>query len=107
MRGELINLGQLIANNIKYMANVAQKAYGHFCVINELCRRAGVPVYPDDEMLNPKAPLKASAIRTLQNMHQWEVIQNDQEENQHGNEEEFNQKQEQHQSQPIQGQQAS
>ncbi|KAI5446230.1 hypothetical protein KIW84_014171 [Lathyrus oleraceus] len=55
--------GLLIADNIKYMANAAQKAYGHLCVINELCRRAGVLVYPDDEMINTKAMLNASTIR--------------------------------------------
>lgn len=46
LRGEPINLGLLIADNIKYMANVAQKAYGHFCVINELCMRESVQCNP-------------------------------------------------------------
>lgn len=34
-----------------------------------------MPVYPDDEMISPKAPLSASAIRRLQNMHQGEAAQ--------------------------------
>lgn len=82
LRGEPINSVLLIADNIKYMANVAQKACGHFCVINELCRRAGVLVYPNDEMLNLKAPSNASTIWKLQNMHKGEAVQNDQQENQ-------------------------
>lgn len=93
LRGGPINLGRLIAKNIKYMDNAAQKAYGHFCVMNELCKREGVSVYSDDEILSLKAPLSASIIRKLQNMHQGEAAQNDQQENQQGNEEEFNQPQ--------------
>lgn len=73
------------------MAKVVQKACGHFCVINELCGRAGVPIYPDDEIITPKAPLNASAIRRLQNMHQEEAAQNDQQDNQPGIDEGFNQ----------------
>lgn len=72
----------LIADNIKYMTNVAQNAYRDFCVINELCRKACVPVYPDDEMIGLKAPLNASTIRRLQNTHQGEAVQNEQQENQ-------------------------
>lgn len=59
-------MGHLIAENIKYMAKAAQKACGNFCVINELCRRAGVPVYPDDDMIISKARLNASSIQRLQ-----------------------------------------
>ena len=33
LRGELINLGLLIAESINYMGNVAQKACGHFFVL--------------------------------------------------------------------------
>lgn len=44
LRGEPIDLGSLISENIKYMANATQRACGNFCIINELCRRAGVPV---------------------------------------------------------------
>ncbi|KAI5417706.1 hypothetical protein KIW84_042356 [Lathyrus oleraceus] len=51
--------------------------------------RVGVPAYPDDEMIRPKAPINAHAIRRLQNMHQGEVAQNDQEDNQAGNDEGF------------------
>lgn len=76
-KGEPINLGLLIADNIKYMANAAQKACGNFYVINELCRRADVSVHPDDEIISPKAPLNSSSIRRLQNMHQGEAAQND------------------------------
>lgn len=47
-------------------------------------------VYSDDEILSLKAPLNASAIQRLQNMHKGEVAQNDQEENQQGNNDEFN-----------------
>lgn len=85
------------------MANAGQKTCGYFCVNNELCRRTGVLVYPNDKMLNLKAPLNSLAIRKVQNMHQGEDGQNDQEENQQGNEEEFNQQQEQHQPHPMQG----
>lgn len=70
LRGKPINLGLLIIENIKYMANDAQKACGNFCVINELGRRVGVPVYTDNEMIRPKASLNALAIRRLQKMHQ-------------------------------------
>ena len=56
LRGKTIDLGRLIAENIKYMANVVQRASGYFCVINELCRRAGVPEYPEDKTLLPTAP---------------------------------------------------
>ncbi|KAI5387234.1 hypothetical protein KIW84_073398 [Lathyrus oleraceus] len=66
LMGEPINFGCLIFENIKYMANAAQRAYGHFYVINEICRRVGVPVYPEDEMISPKSPLKASIIRRLE-----------------------------------------
>lgn len=60
-------------------------------MINELCMRVGVTVYPDDNMLSLKAPLNASIIRKLQNMHRGEAAQHDQEENQQGNDEELNQ----------------
>lgn len=69
--------GRLISKNIKYMANVAQRACVNFCDINELCRRVGVLVYPDDEMINPKAPLNASAIRSLEHMHHAEASHHD------------------------------
>ncbi|KAI5404413.1 hypothetical protein KIW84_051542 [Lathyrus oleraceus] len=78
LRGEVINLGLLIAENIKYMANNAQKACGNFYVINELCRRVSMTVYPDGELISPKAPLNASAIRRLQNMHHGEAAQSNQ-----------------------------
>ena len=44
-------------------------------------------VYPNDEMISPKSPIKASAIRRLQNMDQGEAAQNDQQDNQVGNDE--------------------
>ncbi|KAI5400875.1 hypothetical protein KIW84_065645 [Lathyrus oleraceus] len=89
LRRERINLGLLSVDNITYMANTAQKAYGNICAINELCGRAGAYVYPEDENISPKAPLSASFIRRLQNMHQGEAAQNDQQETQVGNDEGF------------------
>ncbi|KAI5402357.1 hypothetical protein KIW84_050103 [Lathyrus oleraceus] len=97
LRGGPIDLGRLIYENIKYMVNAAQRACGHFCVINELCRRVCVPAYPEDEIISPKTPLNASAIRRMQNMHQGEDVQNDQEDNQAGNDEGFYQPQMQNQ----------
>ncbi|KAI5405797.1 hypothetical protein KIW84_052535 [Lathyrus oleraceus] len=32
-------------------------------------RRVGMPVYPDDKMIGPKAPINASTIRRLQHHH--------------------------------------
>lgn len=107
LMGEPIYLGNLIAENIKYMDNTAQRACGHICVINELCRRVGVPAYPDDEMINPKTPINVLAIRRLQHMHQREVAQNDQMENQVVNDEGFYQSQVHNQPEQMQGQQAS
>lgn len=79
LKGEPIDLGHLIVESIKYMTNVVQRVCGYFCIINELCRRAGVPVYFKDEMISLKAPINAYVIRRLQNMCQGEVAQNDQE----------------------------
>ena len=78
------------------MANAPQKAYGNFSIIHDLYKRAGVPVYPVSEILSLKAPVNASAIQRLQNMHQGEATQQDQEGNQQGNGEEFVQPQEHH-----------
>ncbi|KAI5442674.1 hypothetical protein KIW84_011636 [Lathyrus oleraceus] len=69
--------------------------------INMSTERTGVPAYPDDEMISTKAPLNASAIRRLQNMHQGEASQNDQEDNKMGNEEGFYQPQVQNQQQQM------
>lgn len=66
-----------------------------------------MPVYPEYEKLTPEAPVNAIGIQKFQNMHQGEAAQQDQEDNKQGNEGEFNQPQEQHQTQPMQGQQAS
>lgn len=107
-RGEPINVGCLIYENIKMMTNVAQRACGHFYVINKLCRRVGVLTYPDDKMICPKAPINASVIRRLQYNHPVEVTQPDQEDNQAGKEEEFYQPQVSQHEMHIQGnQQAS
>lgn len=54
LRGKPIDLGRLISKNIKYVANSARRACGHFCVINELCGRVGGTIYSDDEMIGPK-----------------------------------------------------
>ncbi|KAI5422063.1 hypothetical protein KIW84_045494 [Lathyrus oleraceus] len=54
-------------------------------------KRTSVPIYPDDEMISSKAPLNASAIRRLQNMHQGENSQNDQQGNKAENDEGFDQ----------------
>lgn len=87
------------------MANTAYRACGNFCVINELCRRVGVPVYPDENMIGPKAPINASTIRRLQHHHPTKAIQNDEEDNAR-NDEEFFQLQVQEQQVKMQGQQA-
>lgn len=60
-----------------------------FCVINEMCRRVGVPIYPDDVMIGPKVPTNTSTIRRLKHNRPIEVAQHDQEENLAGNDEEF------------------
>lgn len=86
--GKPIDLGRLISENIKYMAIAAQRDCRYFCAINELCSRAGVPV-----MTSPKVPLNASAIRSLQHMHQTEASKNHQKDNQAGNDERFYQSQ--------------
>lgn len=57
------------------MDNAPQKVCGHFSVINELCRRAGVPIYLEGERLTPKARFNIAAIQRLQNMHQGEASQ--------------------------------
>lgn len=106
LRGEPIDLGRLIAENIKYMDNATQRACGHFCVINELCRGVGVPVYPEVEMISPKAPLNVSAIRRLEHIHHIEASHHDPKVNQVRNHEGFIQPQVKQQQQ-VQGQQAS
>ncbi|KAI5395029.1 40S ribosomal protein S15-4 [Lathyrus oleraceus] len=55
--------------------------------------RVGVPVYLDDEIISPKAPLNASAIRRLQHMNPAEVAHHDLEDNPAGNDEGFYQPQ--------------
>lgn len=81
VRGEPINVGYLISKNIKNMANVAQRAYGNLYIINQLCRRVGVPTYPDDEMIGPKTLINASVVRRLQHNHTAGAAQQDQEDN--------------------------
>lgn len=44
---EPIDVGLLIAYNIKYMVDAPQRVYGYFCVINELCMLSGVLSHPD------------------------------------------------------------
>lgn len=65
LRGENINVGYLISKNMKNMANIAQRVCRYLCVINELCRRTGVPTYLDDEMIGPKASIIALTIMKL------------------------------------------
>lgn len=89
LRGESINVGCLISENIKNMANAAKGACGHFCVINELCERAGIPTYPCDEMIGPKDPINVSMVKRLQHNHLAGETQPDQEDNQVGNKEEL------------------
>lgn len=108
LRGEPIDLGRLISKNIKYMANITQQTCEHFCIINELCRRSGVPIYHDDKMIGPKAHINALAIRRLQHNHPAGETQHDQKDNPTENEEEFYQPQVQQQPVQVQGnQQAS
>lgn len=75
LSGEPINVGYLIFENIKNMNNAAQRACGHLCAINELCRTSRVPTYPDDEMIGPKAPTNVSEILRLQHNHPAEAAQ--------------------------------
>lgn len=90
------------------MGNAAQQACGHFCDINEMCRRARVPIYQDDEMIGPKAPINASTIRRFQDNHPTRLAQLDQEDNQAGNKEKIYQPQVRQQVMHVQGnQQAS
>lgn len=84
------------------MDNIAQRACGYLCVINELCRRARVPTYLYDEMIGPKTPINASTIRNLQHNHPTREAQQDQKDNQEGNEEEFYQPQVQQQAEQVQ-----
>lgn len=98
LRGEPIDVAHLIYENIKYTTNVAQRACGHFCVINELCRRVWVPIYSDDDMIGPKTPRNASIVRSLQHNHPTREAQQDQKDNPAGNEKEFYQPRVQQQS---------
>lgn len=43
LKEEPIDVGLLIAKNIKFMVDAPQQSCGYFCVINELCRLVGVP----------------------------------------------------------------
>lgn len=43
LNNELIDVGFLIVDNIKYMADTPQRTCGKLCVINELCRLVGRP----------------------------------------------------------------
>lgn len=50
LNNELIDVGLLIVDNIKYMTGTSQRTYGHLCIINELCRLAGAYNEPNDVM---------------------------------------------------------
>ncbi|KAI5407040.1 hypothetical protein KIW84_053339 [Lathyrus oleraceus] len=94
--------------------SMAQEMIEAFCrpgaewvVEHGLVLTVGVPVYPDEKMIGPKAPINASAIRRLQHHYPAEATQNDEEDNPAGNDEEFYQPQVQQQQVQMQGQQAS
>lgn len=63
-------MGILITRNIKFMDDAPQRNREHFCVINKLCRLAGVQMHPEDVMINHMLLTTASSIcKTLHPRH--------------------------------------
>lgn len=85
MNHELINVGLLIAENTKYMVDVPQRVYENFCLINELCKLAGVQSHPDGEMVTPMLPINRSAMRWIQTHPIYEGGQEEEEEEEEKN----------------------
>ncbi|KAI5443432.1 hypothetical protein KIW84_012176 [Lathyrus oleraceus] len=54
-----VNIGQLIAADMDEIAQSPKKSLGHATVIYLVCKKAGVPDFPDALMLRPAAPLNA------------------------------------------------
>lgn len=75
---EQINIGLLIANNIKYMAKASQKTCGHLCIINELFMLPKVNAQPVDVMIRPMQPINKSTVRIIPiNITQGEAYHED------------------------------
>ncbi|MCI71794.1 hypothetical protein A2U01_0093057, partial [Trifolium medium] len=71
MRGELIEIGEMIARNIKRMITGPDAYIGHPFVITTLCRFEHVPIWEDtDEIARAERPLGRTffqrAVRELQ-----------------------------------------
>lgn len=61
----LIDAELLITSNIKLIVDAPQRACGHFCIINELCRLEGVTSHPDDVMISPMVQINKNTIHML------------------------------------------
>lgn len=64
---ETIDVGLLIARNIKYMDDAPQKDLGSFLCYQWMCRLVGVPIHPDDLMVSPMLLITTSFIRKTLN----------------------------------------
>lgn len=65
LNNEPVDVGILIAYNIKYMDDAPQRTYEHFCVINKLCGLDGVQAQPNDVMVGPIMSINTSAMRQI------------------------------------------
>lgn len=60
---DLIYVGLLITNNIKYMFDTLPlKNSGAFCLINELYKLPGVPIHIEDVMISLMLPISRNSI---------------------------------------------
>lgn len=66
LNDELIDVGILIVENLKFMVDAPQQSCGHFCVINELCWLARVLTQPDNVIIIPMVPIRKITMGRLQ-----------------------------------------
>lgn len=65
MNNEPINVGRMMAKNIKYMDDTSQRACGHLCIINALCGLTGVQCHPTEEMIAPMQSINYSSMKRI------------------------------------------
>lgn len=72
---EPINVGRLIVENIKYLADTPQRACGIFCIITKLCRLAWALSHSNDKKINLILPINQSSMRRISTHHIHEGVQ--------------------------------
>lgn len=70
-----INVGELIASNIKEHADKKRTSLGHACLISALCKAKGIQEEPGDLKMQPKGPINDVIMRANVEDHETYMME--------------------------------